>query len=80
MRNPTKGFGAARAHKRPRRRAAEQRDELAALSFYHLIGASEQPRRDRQAKRLRCRDIYDQLELRGLLNRRFCRLGDPVKF
>jgi hypothetical protein len=27
---------------RPRRRTAEQRDELAAHSFNHLVGASEQ--------------------------------------
>ena len=35
---------------RPRRRAAEQRDELAPLSFDHLVGNGEQPWRKAEAE------------------------------
>ena len=40
----------ARRERPRRRRAAEQRDELAALSFDHLVGASEQRRRHVEAE------------------------------
>ena len=40
----------ARRERPRRRRTSEQRDELAALSFDHLVGAGEQRRRHGEAE------------------------------
>src|SRR5688572_13174010 len=37
--------------------------------FYHLVGATEQRQRDRDAKRLGGLEVDDQLDLGGLLDR-----------
>ena len=47
------GLLRARRQRPRRRRAAEQRDELAPLSFDHLVGAHEQRWRHVEAERLR---------------------------
>ena len=68
-------FGLLRARrKRPRRRrAAEQRDELAPLSFDHLVGELLQIERHLEAKHLGGREIDDEIELRGPLDRQVAR-------
>src|SRR5262245_21896592 len=43
--------------------------------FDHLIGGSEQCRRDFEAERLGGRKVYDEIELGRLLDRHFARLG-----
>src|SRR5207302_5262980 len=44
-------------------------------SFNHLVGAAEQRDWERQAKRLGGLEVDEQLNLRGLLDREFRRLG-----
>ena len=46
-----------------------------AASLDHLGGAGEEGRRDRQAERVGGLEIQDQLEVRGLLDRKVARLG-----
>jgi hypothetical protein len=62
-------------HKRPCRRAAEQRDEVAALSRDHLVGAGEQHWRDFEADRSRCLEIDQELELGRALDGKIGGLG-----
>ena len=57
-----------------RRRAAEQRDELAPLSFDHLVGAGEQRRRHVDAQRLGRLQIDHHLVLGRGLHRQVGRL------
>ena len=52
-----------------RRRAAEQRDELAPLSFDHLVGEQLQRGGNGNSERRRSSEIDDQLELGGLIDR-----------
>lgn len=61
--------------------SAGLRDQIAANvprrftgSFDDLVGAGENPRRDRQAQRMRGLLIHKQIELRRLLDRQISRL------
>ena len=54
------GLLRARRERPRRRRAAEQRDELAPLSFNHLVGGDKQARRHRQAECLRGLEVEDR--------------------
>ena len=60
----------ARRERPRRRRAAEQRDELARASFDHLVGAQQECLWDREAERLDGCQIDDKLELGRLLDRK----------
>ena len=53
---------------RPRRRAADERDELAAFSFDHLVGAQQEIPANVQAKGSCRLKIDNELEFDGLLN------------
>ena len=65
----TRWFCCARAERPRGRRAAEQRDELAALSFDHLVGTREQRFWQVEAECLRGLEVDHQLEFGGLLHR-----------
>ena len=59
-----------RAHRnRPRRYAAEQRDELAADLFDHLVSKREQPIRHLKPELFGCPKVQHQLEFCGLHDR-----------
>src|SRR5262249_19142209 len=61
---------------RPRgRRAAEQRDERAALHSKYLVGAGEQRLRQGEARRLCGREINDEIEFGRLLDWQVAWLG-----
>src|SRR5947209_2337115 len=59
-------------------RATFAPQHFAAL-FDHLVGAAEQHARHGQAERLRRGQIDDKVELGGLFNRKFTRLG-PAQY
>jgi hypothetical protein len=72
--NPPHQLTALRARRdRPRRRAAEQRDELAP-SLDHLVGAAGERQRDSDAERLGGLQIQEEFDFGGLLNRQIGRL------
>ena len=62
---------------RPRRRAAEQRDELASLSLDHLVGAGKHRRRESYANPVSSALVYDQFKNSRLLDWQFPR-GCPM--
>ena len=64
----------ARRERPRRRRATEKRDELAPLSFDHLVGAGKQRWRNFQTKRIRSLEVDHQLELVGLFDRDVLRM------
>ena len=72
-RNPITGIAGCCAPRRERprrRRAAEQRDELAPFSFDHLVGAGEQRRRHVEAESLSGFEVDYQFKPRRLNHRK----------
>ena len=65
----------ARRERPRRRRAAEQRDELAPPSFDHLVGELLKMQRHVEAERLCGLDVDNQLELGRPFDRQFRRPG-----
>ena len=62
------GLLRTRRHRPRCRRAAEQRDELAPLSFDHLVGAGEQRRRHVEAECLGGLEVQHRLVFRRCLH------------